>query len=144
MNLANFKTFQEPIIFYEKPGCAGNARQKKLLEEHKIAFTTKSMLTAPWTKESLNSFFYGLDIVQIVNETAPKIKSGEINIYKISKDEMIELMLKDPILIKRPLIEVGNHKICGFNIERINELLQSDIDDTIKIATCTTSDKCEG
>jgi arsenate reductase-like glutaredoxin family protein len=41
-----------------------------------------------------------------------------------SKDEAIQLMLKDPNLLKRPVIIKGKKKFTGFNEAELKELLR--------------------
>lgn len=133
---------KKSITFYEKPGCAGNKKQKELLSANGIDFEVKSMLSTNWDNETLNGFFEGLEKEQIVNQFAPQVKSGEVNIDKFSKDELIELMIKEPILIKRPLIQIDNIKICGFDIPKLNKALNLEIDTKKEIGTCQSSDSC--
>jgi nitrogenase-associated protein len=138
--MANFAFYN--FIFYEKTGCSGNAKQKELLKKHNISFTVKSLLDTKWTFEVLSEFFIGLDVKDIFNPFAPQIKNEEINILNIKKDEAINLMIKEPILIKRPLLEINGVKLCGFNIEQINNLLNTKIDTNKKLNTCSSSDSC--
>jgi len=134
---------KKSVVFYEKPGCAGNKKQKDLLLAHGVEFEVKSMLDTPWTNDTLNSFFVGLEKEKIVNQFAPQVKNGEINISKLSKEQLVELMIKEPILIKRPLIEVGEDKVCGFDIPKLNKLLNLDLDSKKEIGTCQSSDPCK-
>lgn len=101
------------------------------------------MLDTKWSVESLNSFFKDLDKEKIVNQFAPQVKSGEIDISKLSKDELVNLMIKEPILIKRPLIQVDDEKICGFDIPKLNSALSLDLDSKKEIGTCQSSDSCK-
>ncbi|WP_320034310.1 ArsC/Spx/MgsR family protein [Halarcobacter sp.] len=133
---------KKSITFYEKPGCAGNKKQKELLMANGIEFEVKSMLSTNWDTTTLNSFFEGLEKNQIINQFAPQVKSGEINIEKYSKDELVELMIKEPILIKRPLIQVDDTKICGFDIPKLNSALNQELDTKKEIGTCQSSDSC--
>ena len=138
--MGNFSFYN--FTFYEKTGCSGNAKQKELLKSHNISFSVKSLLDTKWSKETLSQFFEGLDINEIFNPFAPQIRDKEIDISKLSKDEAINLMIKNPILIKRPLLEINGTKICGFDIEKINELLNTNIDTNKKLNTCSSSDSC--
>lgn len=138
----NFRAEEKQLVFYEKTGCGGNARQKKLLEEQGITFEVRSMLDTKWSKESLEPFFKGLEKEEIINPFAPKIKNNEIDISKLSKNEVIDMMIAEPILIKRPLIEIGNTKICGFDMEKINSILKTNLDADKTISTCQSSDSC--
>ena len=45
------------IVFYEKTGCSGNQKQKKVLETNGLSYQTRSLLDTPWTKETLTPFF---------------------------------------------------------------------------------------
>lgn len=137
-----FKALNKKIVFYEKTGCAGNARQKKLLSSSGLSFEVRSILDTIWDKESLNSFFKELNKEEIVNPFAPKIKRGELDISSLSKDELIELMIKEPILIKRPLLDIDGTKICGFDMQKINSLLNIDLCPDITISTCQSNDRC--
>lgn len=41
-----------------------------------------------------------------------------------SKDEAIRLMLKDPNLLKRPVIIKGKEKLTGFNEAELKQMIQ--------------------
>lgn len=138
--MGNFSFYN--FTFYEKTGCSGNAKQKELLKNHNISFSVKSLLDTKWSKETLSQFFEGLDVNEIFNPFAPQIRDKEIDITKLSKEEAINLMIKNPILIKRPLLDINGVKICGFDIEKINKLLNVNIDTNKKLNTCSSSDSC--
>lgn len=133
---------KKKVTFYEKTGCLGNKRQKEVLKANGVEFEVKSMLDTKWDKTTLESFFEDLEKEQIVNETAPKIKSGEIDVASLTKEQLIYKMISDPILIKRPLIIVGDTKICGFDIPKLNSALNLKLDTKKEIGTCQSSDSC--
>jgi nitrogenase-associated protein len=126
------------IIFYEKRGCAGNKRQKALLESFGFVLDVRDILNTNWDKQTLESFFENAD--EIVNRTAPQVKKGEIEPDKLTPDELIEAMIKEPILIKRPLIQIGSTKICGFDKQKLNRALNIDIEADVQ--ECKSTDKC--
>lgn len=130
------------VVFYEKIGCVGNKKQKELLKANNIEFDVKSLLDSKWDKTTLESFFVGLNKNEIVNQFAPKVKSGEIDINSLTKEQLIYKMIQEPILIKRPLIVIDNTKICGFDIPKINEALNIDLDTKKEVGTCQSSYNC--
>jgi nitrogenase-associated protein len=138
--MGNFSFYN--FTFYEKTGCSGNAKQKELLKSHNISFSVKSLLDTKWTNDTLSQFFEGLELIDIFNPFAPQIRDKEIDISKLSFDEAINLMIQNPILIKRPLLDINGVKICGFDIEKINKLLNTNIDTNKKLNTCSSSDSC--
>ncbi|MEA2029180.1 MAG: ArsC/Spx/MgsR family protein [Campylobacterota bacterium] len=130
-----FKTNPYDLIFYGKVGCAGNTKQKDLLKKHNISYDDRDILNTQWSKAELLSFFDGLSNDEVINQSAPQIKRSEIDLA-ISQEALIEMMLDNPILIKRPLIAIGEAKLCGFDIEKINALLNKKIEEVQDINKC--------
>lgn len=138
--MANFTFYN--FLFFEKSDCGGNARQKELLKKHNITFEVRDLLNTKWSYEDLVGYFDGLEVADMFNSFAPQVRDKEIDITKLSKDEAINLMIKNPILIKRPLMQINGTKICGFDIDKINQLLNLNIQTDKKINNCLSGDKC--
>jgi len=110
------------IIFYEKPGCINNTKQKKLLRDAGHIVIAKNLLTEDWSDKplSLLTFFNEMPVNQWFNRSAPAIKQGIIDPDKLDTHQAISVMLSDPLLIRRPLMQVGNEKRAGFNEQDID------------------------
>ncbi|MBW4633716.1 MAG: nitrogenase-associated protein [Iphinoe sp. HA4291-MV1] len=108
------------VIFYEKPGCKGGTKQKTLLTAAGHEVVAYNLLTEPWTAERLRSFFGDRSVVEWFNRASPRVQSGEIVPEKLDSETALVLMLKDPLLIRRPLIEVGDRREVGFDVELID------------------------
>ncbi len=104
------------IVFYEKPGCATNRLQKQLLRATGLQLEVKDLLSEPWTGERLRPFFADKPVSEWFNPSAPAIKYGEVDPATLSAEEAIELMLAQPLLIRRPLIRYGEHFMAGFDL----------------------------
>jgi nitrogenase-associated protein len=102
------------VIFYEKPGCGGNARQKALLIASGHELDVRNLLAEPWTAGRLRAFFGARPVAEWFNASAPRVKSGEIDPGALSPEAALALMLADPILIRRPLLKVGDRCEAGF------------------------------
>ena len=126
------------VIFYEKPGCINNTKQKALLLEAGHQVQPENLLTTNWTKEKLRPFFGDLPVREWFNYTAPRIKSGDVNPEFLDENAALELMIADPLLIRRPLIQVGEVLTVGFNLEKINAWigLKSEISVNQDLETC--------
>ncbi|MGD0504085.1 MAG: hypothetical protein ABSD02_15190 [Steroidobacteraceae bacterium] len=70
------------VVFYEKPRCATNTRQCRLLETAGHTVVMRNVLSEPWTAERA-----------------------------------------EPLLIRRPLMEIGTARIAGFDLRRLRELI---------------------
>jgi nitrogenase-associated protein len=103
------------VVFYEKPGCANNARQKLLLEAAGHCLSVRDLLREPWTADRLLGFFGAAPVASWFNRAAPKVKAGVIEPEKLDAANAIALMLAEPILIRRPLMEVEGRRAVGFD-----------------------------
>lgn len=125
------------IVFYEKPGCATNARQRRLLQSAGHKLQVKNLLTEAWTQERLQIFFVDRPIKDWFNPAAPRIKSGDIDPDKLSHAEALALLVAEPILIKRPLLEVAGLHIAGFDPQRLQTAIHLSTDqDTEQLQAC--------
>jgi nitrogenase-associated protein len=115
------------ILFYEKPGCKNNTKQKRLLQTAGHQLEIKNLLTEAWTVEKLRPFFGSLPVVEWFNKTAPQIQSGEINPVELEEDTALQLMISDPLLIRRPLMKVGTDYRVGFEQEQVNHWIGLDV-----------------
>ncbi|MFW6357609.1 MAG: ArsC/Spx/MgsR family protein [Chroococcales cyanobacterium] len=108
------------VIFYEKPGCINNGKQIALLRAAGHEVITYDLLKTPWTVDSLRPFFGDRPVAEWFNQTAPSIKSGEVVPEQLSPETALELMVNDPLLIRRPLIQVEDIYQSGFDATKIN------------------------
>ena len=107
------------VLFYEKPGCINNSKQKMLLAAAGHTVQAKSLLTEKWTAERLRAFFGDLPVAQWFNLSSPRIYGGEVSPEALDEQEALRLMLADPLLIRRPLMEVDSQRRVGFDPEAV-------------------------
>ena len=93
------------LVFFEKPGCGGNARQRAALEAAGHTLERRNLLTAPWTPASLLAFLAPLAVSKWFNRAAPRVKDGGVQPDLLDADTALALLLKEPLLIRRPLMQ---------------------------------------
>lgn len=96
----------ETLVFYEKPGCLSNGRQKEMLRARGHLLEVRDLLSEPWTGPRLRPFFGDRPVPEWFNPSAPRIKNGEVQPDDLDEAQALALMVSDPLLIRRPLIEV--------------------------------------
>lgn len=119
------------VLFYEKPGCLSNARQKTLLAGLGHRLTVRNLLAEPWTPERLRPFFGARPVCDWFNLAAPRVRSGEVLPDALDETAALALMVADPLLIRRPLIALGGEsdgaapvlRDCGFAAGALLEAL---------------------
>jgi len=104
------------LVFFEKPGCGGNAKQRGLLEAAGHTLERHNLLTAHWTRERLLDFLAPLPVAQWFNRAAPRVKSGAVVPEALAADAALALLLAEPLLIRRPLMqrEDDGRRLVGF------------------------------
>lgn len=103
------------IIFYEKPGCGNNVRQKAMLVAAGHEVDARNLLAETWTETALLSFFGDRPVADWFNRAAPRVKSGEINPDAIDAGDALAMLREEPLLIRRPLIESAGRREAGFD-----------------------------
>ncbi|MGR8980623.1 MAG: ArsC/Spx/MgsR family protein [Gammaproteobacteria bacterium] len=133
------------VHFYEKPGCFNNRLQKQLLLEAGHILFVHNILEEPWTREKskLRSFFGGLPVAHWFNRSAPAIKNGDVIPETLNEHQAIELMTADPLLIRRPLLEVDGRRRAGFDAEQIKAWLEADAPAETDPETCPKHDDAQ-
>ena len=108
------------VIFYEKPGCGGNARQKALLIASGHELDVRNLLTEPWTVTSLRPFFGANPLPEWFNSSSPRVKSGAVKPGELTPDLALAMMIADPLLIRRPLMQVAERREAGFDHAQVD------------------------
>ena len=112
------------VVFYEKPGCAGNARQKSLLKASGHTVIARSIFDTRWTRMQLLSFLKSLPMAAWFNRNSPRVKSGEVVPEAFDEADattVLELFQNDPLLIRRPLLDVDGVRRAGFEVQEIDD-----------------------
>ena len=102
------------VIFWGKPGCAGNARQIALLRASGHALDVRDLSAEPWTATRLRPFFGNTPVARWFNASAPKVKRGEIRPQSLDEASALSMLIAEPLLIRRPLLECDGSRVAGF------------------------------
>ena len=128
------------VLFYEKPGCMTNAMQKILLRTAGLHVVERNILREKWSAERLRTFFTGMPIPAWFNPAAPSIRDGKIKPGGMSEEQALAHMLAEPLLIRRPLIEVDELHFAGFEPEILAQSLGGDWPSAERVRECMRHD----
>ena len=107
------------IVFYEKPGCGNNTKQKVWLAASGHTVLPKNLLIEKWTAEKLRPFFGEMPVSEWFNQAAPSVKSGEIDPAAYTEEEALAMMVEQPLLIRRPLMDIEGELRAGFDADAV-------------------------
>jgi nitrogenase-associated protein len=134
------------IIFYEKPGCCGNAQQQNWLRAAGHTLDVRNLLTTPWSRDSLLEFLAPLPVAQWFNLAAPAVKQGRVVPEALDAQTALSLLLADPLLIRRPLMRDERGRcMVGFDSAQVQAWIGLDLPHRPPAATegCIgTPDRC--
>tara|TARA_A100001035_G_scaffold237011_1_gene201115 strand:+ start:27 stop:389 length:363 start_codon:yes stop_codon:yes gene_type:complete len=105
------------IIFYSYLRCSTCRKAAKWLENKAFEYQLVDIVKEPPLLKYINIALdqYSKDIKSIFNTRGKAFKSINIDIYSLSREEIIQLLLSDGKLIKRPfLVYEENKVILGF------------------------------
>jgi len=116
------------IIFWEKPGCQGNRRQKEILVASGHELDVRDLLAEPWTPEILALFFGDRPVADWFNPSNPQVKSGALDPAAVSPGDALTMMVREPLLIVRPLMQVGEERLAGFDVREVHNWIGLDLE----------------
>lgn len=121
------------VVFYEKPFCAANAKQKEILRSSGCTLIERNLLEHGLDADALRSFMGDRNVSEWFNPAAPAVKNGFLSPDTLNEAEAMELLMGDPILIRRPLMIIGSEKLCGFDSAKVAEVLERYVEEMPKI-----------
>ena len=117
----------ETITIYEKSTCTKCRAAIKILDKSGVEYRKVLYHDTTLTKEKLTELIKKLgftprELLRIKEPVYAKMGLIDMN---LSDSDIIDLMLKYPDLIQRPILERGDRAIIGRPPERINEFLNA-------------------
>ena len=106
------------IILYSYSKCSTCRKASKWLDKKNLQYQLIDIVEEPPSLKFLNLALeqYSLNKKKIFNTRGLAFKSINLDIYSLSREEIIQLLLSDGKLIKRPFLIYEEKKvILGFN-----------------------------
>ena len=78
----------------------------------------------PFAEGELRELATDVGLSQIFARRSPSLKQMGLADRELSDSEMLELMLKEPRLVRRPLVRVGSRLLIGANLKAVEAALE--------------------
>lgn len=113
------------INVYEKPTCTTCKKMIKLLNEKGYEFERINYYVEPFSKKKLIDLLNKMNITpnELIRTKEALYKNLEIKTTKYTDEELIDLMVKYPDLVQRPIVEIDDKAVLGRPVEKILEIL---------------------
>jgi regulatory protein spx len=94
-----------------------------LRDQLKAELDERDYAKEPLRAAELKALFVGRDPRDFINPKSPTFKALGLKDRRLTAAEALALMAREPNLIKRPLVVVGDEMVAGFDRERLRALL---------------------
>ncbi len=113
------------LIIYHNPRCKKSRAGLAFLEEKGIEKEVKLYLTDPLSEEDLRRIIMKLNIpAQELVRTQEDLYKKELKGQNFTEDEWVKILLENPKLIRRPIIECKYRAAIGDPVAYIEPLIQ--------------------
>ena len=113
------------ITIYQKPTCTTCRQVYAALRDAGVDFAAVDYKIDPKTKTKLKELLrkMGITARQLLRTKEDRYKVLRLGELELNDDELIELMVANPDLIQRPIVEKGTRAILARPAERVREIL---------------------
>ena len=112
------------ITVYEKPTCTTCRKLNKLFEENGVDYTKVNYFIEPLTEETLRELLKkaNLSPFDVLRKAEPVYK--ELKVSEVTDSgALIKLIVENPELLQRPIVEVGTRAVLARPVENALELI---------------------
>lgn len=113
------------ITIYHKPTCTTCRQAVQLLKDSGASFTAINYYERSFTKTQLKTLLKkaGLSPQDILRTKEDLYRELGLAKKQLSDDELLDLMVKHPDLIQRPIVEKGDQAMLARPADSIKKLL---------------------
>ena len=116
------------MLFLEYPPCSTCKKAKQWLKDHNIEFTARHIKEQNPTAEELSAWQEksGLELKKFFNTSGLVYKNLGLKdrLPAMSRQEQLELLASDGMLVKRPIVVTADGVLVGFREKDWEKLLQ--------------------
>ena len=113
------------IVIYQNPTCTTCRQVHAMLKDSGVDFNAVDYYVDPIPKPRLRELLKKMRIAprQLLRTKETIYKTLKLGDRDLSDDEIVDLMVKHPDLIQRPIVENGARAILARPAERLKEIL---------------------
>jgi arsenate reductase len=113
------------IVIYQKPTCTTCRQVHAALKESGVDFDAVNYYVDPIPKQKLIELLRKMKMSprDLLRTKEPIYKTLRLGERDLSDDGIVELMVRNPDLIQRPIVEKGARAILARPAERLKEIL---------------------
>ncbi|CCI87346.1 transcriptional regulator Spx [Lactobacillus gigeriorum] len=113
------------VDLYVSPSCTSCRKAKAWLEEHEIPFKERNIFSDPLSKSEILQILRMTEngTEEIISTRSRAFRHLKLDLDDLSLDQLLDLVDKDPSLLKRPIIMDDRRLQVGYNEDEIRRFL---------------------
>lgn len=113
------------VTLYITSSCASCRKAKAWLQEHQIDFIERNIVTEPLTVEEIKSILRLSEdgTEDIISTNSKTYKQLEVDLDDLPLNQLYDLIIKNPLMLRRPIIQDHKRLQIGYNEEEIRSFL---------------------
>ncbi len=113
------------LNLYTSPSCTSCRKTKAWLKEYDISFKERNIFANPLNKEEIMQVLRMTEngTEEIISTRSRTFQNLKINLDDLSIDQLIDLVEKNPSLLRRPIIMDDRRLQVGYNEDEIRRFL---------------------
>jgi regulatory protein spx len=113
------------VTLYITSSCASCRKAKAWLQEHQIDFIERNIVSEPLTAEEIKSILRLTEdgTEDIISTNSKTYKQLDMDIDSLPLNQLYDLIIKNPQMLRRPIIQDHKRLQVGYNEEEIRSFL---------------------
>ena len=113
---------EKKIRFIQKPNCTTCRKARALLEKEGAALELRDLGKDRLTAEEIDALIGDRDYRKFLNFRNELYRQRKMGVKPPSREEAIRLMVREPNLIRRPVVVSGEEIVLGYDEEALKNL----------------------
>ncbi len=132
------------IKLFTAPSCLGCGKVKKYFKQHNIEFEEKSIINHKLKKEDIYKMLVHSEngFEDIISTRSKIFQEKKAHIEDMKLSELIDFIIENPTVLKRPIILNDYELQVGYNVDDITIFLPEEFRDQ-ECLFCVEEEDCE-
>ena len=129
---------EKMLKIYTTPSCSSCRKAKDWLKEHNIPYQEINIFAFPIKKDDIRLMLENTEngFEDIISKRSKYIMENNIDIDSMKVSELEELIMKEPSILRRPIIVDDKKLQVGYNEEDIGLFIPSEVRRQIVCSVC--------
>lgn len=133
------------VRIFTTPSCSSCRKAKKWLEEHRIPYEEKNLFSTKITNDDINEMLRNAEngFEDIISTRSKVFKDQNLDVEDMKVSELRDFIIKNPSVLKRPIIIDKDKMQVGYNDEEIRVFIPKRLREIIMCTNCAESETCD-